>query len=123
VAFNAGTLLIGLRHLLAPQPSPIAIKDSPITRAHAAARNAREAFFGEILPVAMCSSCSTSRRCPDPLGHDLFGGRGGDRGGRPSTGFLLVEMLVLCFILAVGYVYVWKRGALRRGIDREGLPS
>ena len=31
----------------------------------------------------------------------------------PSTGFLLVEMLVFLFILAVGYVYVWKRGAFQ----------
>jgi len=29
-----------------------------------------------------------------------------------GTGFLLVEMLVFMLILAVGYVYVWKRGAL-----------
>jgi NADH-quinone oxidoreductase subunit A len=27
--------------------------------------------------------------------------------------FLLVEMLVFVFILAVGYLYVWKRGALQ----------
>src|SRR2546425_285554 len=35
-------------------------------------------------------------------------------GGAPGmgTGFLLVEMLVFILILAVGYVYVWKRGAL-----------
>src|SRR2546427_9061533 len=35
-------------------------------------------------------------------------------GGAPGmgTGFLLVEMLVFMLILAVGYVYVWKRGAL-----------
>lgn len=30
-----------------------------------------------------------------------------------STGFLLVEMLVFLAILAIGYVYVWKRGALQ----------
>jgi NADH-quinone oxidoreductase subunit A len=28
-------------------------------------------------------------------------------------GFLLVEMLVFMLILGVGYVYVWKRGALQ----------
>jgi len=35
-------------------------------------------------------------------------------GGAPGTGtgFLLVEMLVFILILAVGYIYVWKRGAL-----------
>ena len=31
----------------------------------------------------------------------------------PGMGFLLVEMLVFMLILAVGYVYVWKRGALQ----------
>ena len=30
-----------------------------------------------------------------------------------SAGLLLVEMLVFILILAVGYVYVWKRGALQ----------
>ena len=33
--------------------------------------------------------------------------------GSITTGFLLVEMLVFLVILAVGYVYVWKRGALQ----------
>jgi NADH-quinone oxidoreductase subunit A len=47
-----------------------------------------------------------------PWGTIYFGGAAGGPGGGPSTGFLLVEMLVFMFILAVGYVYVWKRGAL-----------
>src|SRR5574339_761330 len=33
--------------------------------------------------------------------------------GSITTGFLLVEMVVFLVILAVGYVYVWKRGALQ----------
>ena len=33
--------------------------------------------------------------------------------GSITMGFLLVEMLVFLVILAVGYVYVWKRGALQ----------
>src|SRR5229473_283700 len=37
---------------------------------------------------------------------------GGLEGG-PGTGFLLAEMAVFMFVLAVGYVYVWKRGALQ----------
>ena len=32
--------------------------------------------------------------------------------GPVGTGFLLVEMLAFLLILGVGYVYVWKRGAL-----------
>ena len=31
----------------------------------------------------------------------------------PMRGLLLIEMLVFVLILAVGYVYVWKRGALQ----------
>jgi len=46
-----------------------------------------------------------------PWGTIYFNGGGG--AGGPSTGFLLVEMLVFMLILAVGYVYVWKRGALQ----------
>ena len=29
------------------------------------------------------------------------------------SGFLIVEMFVFILILAVGYVYIWKRGALQ----------
>ena len=37
------------------------------------------------------------------------------KGGAASvgTGFLLVEMIVFLVILAIGYVYLWKRGALQ----------
>jgi NADH-quinone oxidoreductase subunit A len=31
----------------------------------------------------------------------------------PIRGLLLIEMLVFVLILAVGYLYVWKRGALQ----------
>ena len=48
-----------------------------------------------------------------PWGTIYFDGGGGGAAGGPSTGFLLVEMLVFMLILAVGYVYVWKRGALQ----------
>jgi len=44
-----------------------------------------------------------------PWGTIYFGGAG----GALSMGFLLVEMLVFLAILGVGYVYVWKRGALQ----------
>jgi NADH-quinone oxidoreductase subunit A len=30
----------------------------------------------------------------------------------PGRGFLLIEMFVFVVVLAVGYIYVWKRGAL-----------
>jgi len=85
--------------------------------------NARRPFFGEILTSSRCSSSFRHRDgVPDPVGNDLFRGRrlGEREGGK--TGFLLVEMLVFMFILAVGYVYVWKRGR-SSGIEREGLRS
>jgi len=44
-----------------------------------------------------------------PWGTIFFGA---DQAGGPSMGFLLVEMLVFLAILAAGYLYVWKRGAL-----------
>jgi len=44
-----------------------------------------------------------------PWGTIYFGGAGGTL----RMGFLLVEMLVFLAILGVGYVYVWKRGALQ----------
>jgi len=45
----------------------------------------------------------------DPLGDDLF--RGNGRGGR-AWGSCSSRCWLFMFILAVGYVYVWKRGAL-----------
>jgi len=44
-----------------------------------------------------------------PWGTIYFSGAGGTL----RMGFLLVEMLVFLAILGVGYVYVWKRGALQ----------
>jgi NADH-quinone oxidoreductase subunit A len=41
-----------------------------------------------------------------PWGAIFFGSNG------PSMGFLLVEMLIFVGVLLVGYIYVWKRGAL-----------
>ena len=40
----------------------------------------------------------------------IFFSQGAEHLG-PGMGFLLVEMLVFILILAVGYVYVWKRKA------------
>src|SRR6267378_2939780 len=87
VAFNAA-LLIGLSHLLAPH-KPNAIKDSPYESGMPPLGNARDRFSVKFYLVAMLF-----------IVFDI------------ETGFLLVEMLVFMFILAVGYVYVWKRGAL-----------
>ncbi|HXL51741.1 MAG TPA: NADH-quinone oxidoreductase subunit A [Gemmatimonadales bacterium] len=107
VAFNA-VLLIGLSHLLAPR-KPTAIKDSPYESGMPPLGNARDRFSVKFYLVAMLFIVFDIETVfLIPWGTIYFGGTGGG----PSMGFLLVEMLVFMFILAVGYVYVWKRGAL-----------
>ena len=109
VAFNA-VLLIGLSHLLAPR-KPSAIKDSPYESGMPPLGTARERFSVKFYLVAMLFIIFDIETVfLIPWGTIYFAG--GGAGGGPSTGFLLVEMLVFMFILAVGYVYVWKRGAL-----------
>ena len=109
VAFNA-VLLIGLSHLLAPH-KPSVIKDSPYESGMPPLGNARERFSVKFYLVAMLFIMFDIETVfLIPWGTIYFGGAAGGAG--PSTGFLLVEMLVFMFILAVGYVYVWKRGAL-----------
>ncbi len=107
VAFNA-ILLIGLSHLLAPR-KPSAIKDSPYESGMPPLGNARDRFSVKFYLVAMLFIVFDIETVfLIPWGTIYFG----ETGGGPSMGFLLVEMLVFMFILAVGYVYVWKRGAL-----------
>ncbi len=107
VAFNA-VLLIGLSHLLAPR-KPSVIKDSPYESGMPPLGNARDRFSVKFYLVAMLFIVFDIETVfLIPWGTIYFGGTGGG----PSMGFLLVEMLVFMFILAVGYVYVWKRGAL-----------
>jgi NADH:ubiquinone oxidoreductase subunit 3 (subunit A) len=39
---------------------------------------------------------------------------GGRSGSSPTSGgLLIVEMFVFIAVLGVGYVYIWKRGALQ----------
>src|SRR3989442_13385554 len=114
VAFNAA-LLIGLSHLLAPH-KPSAIKDSPYESGMPPLGTARERFSVKFYLVAMLFIIFDIETVfLIPWGTIYFGGAGGRAGGVPTTGFLLVEMLVFMFILAVGYVYVWKRVALDGG--------
>src|SRR2546422_4680657 len=106
VAFNAA-LLIGLSHLLAPH-KPSAIKDSPYESGMPPLGNARERFSVKFYLVAMLFIVFDIETVfLIPWGTIYFGGAGG-AGGGPSTGVLLVEMLVFIVILALGYVYVWK---------------
>ncbi len=106
VALNAG-VLIGLSHLLAPR-RPTALKDMPYESGMPPLGTAHERFSVKFYLVAMLFIVFDIETVfLIPWGTIFWGG-----GGGPSTGFLLVEMLVFMVILAAGYVYVWKRGAL-----------
>jgi len=110
VAFNA-VLLIGLSHLLAPR-KPTALKDSPYESGMPPLGNAHERFSVKFYLVAMLFIIFDIETVfLIPWGTIYLSGGAGT--GGPSTGFLLAEMLVFMLILAVGYVYVWKRGALQ----------
>jgi len=110
VAFNAA-LLIGLSHLLAPH-KPTALKDSPYESGMPPLGNAHERFSVKFYLVAMLFIIFDIETVfLIPWGTIYLSGGAGT--GGPSTGFLLAEMLVFMLILAVGYVYVWKRGALQ----------
>ncbi len=107
VAFNA-VLLIGLSHLLAPH-KPTVLKDMPYESGMPPLGNAHERFSVKFYLVAMLFIVFDIETVfLIPWGTIFWGG-----GVGPSMGFLLVEMLVFMLILAVGYVYVWKRGALQ----------
>ncbi len=109
VAFNAA-LLIGLSQLLAPR-RPTAVKDAPYESGMPPLGSARERVAVKFYLVAMLFIVFDLETVfLIPWGTIFWdGGTGGV--GRGS-GFLLVEMLVFMLILAVGYAYVWKRGAL-----------
>jgi len=110
VAFNAA-LLIGLSHLLAPR-RPTAIKEAPYESGMPPLGSARERFSVKFYLVAMLFIIFDIETVfLIPWGTIYF--RGGAVAGDPAMGFLLVEMLVFMLILAVGYVYAWKRGALQ----------
>src|SRR5256714_15328709 len=107
VAFNA-VLLIGLSHLLAPR-KPTPLTDSPYESGMPPLGSAHERFSVKFYLVAMLFIVFDLETVfLIPWGAIYFGA------GGPGMGVLLVEMLVVMLILAVGYIYVWKRGALQR---------
>jgi len=110
VAFNA-VLLIGLSHLLAPR-KPTALKDSPYESGMPSLGSAHERFSVKFYLVAMLFIIFDIETVFLIPWGTIYLNDAGSAGG-PSTGFLLVEMLLFMLILAVGYVYVWKRGALQ----------
>ena len=110
VAFNAGAM-IGMSHLLAPR-KPTPLKDTPYESGMPPLGSAHERFSVKFYLVGMLFIIFDIETVfLIPWGTIYFGGAGS--GGGPTTGFLLVEMLVFIGILAAGYVYLWKRGALQ----------
>ena len=107
VVLNAGGL-IGLSHLLSPH-KPTAVKQAPYESGMPPLGSAHERFSVKFYLVAMLFIVFDIETVfLIPWGTIFFAG-----GTGPGMGFLLVEMLVFILILAVGYVYVWKRGALQ----------
>ena len=101
--------LIVLSHLLAPH-RPTASKLAPYESGMPPLGSAHERFSVKFYLVAVLFIIFDIETVfLIPWGAIFFGG---DQTGGPGMGFLLVEMLVFLAILAVGYLYVWKRGAL-----------
>ena len=107
VVANAVMLLV-LSHFAGPR-RPTAIKSSPYESGMPPLGDARERFSIKFYMVAMLFivfDIETVFLLPWAA---IFKSGAGSVG----TGFLLVEMLVFLLILGIGYVYVWKRGALQ----------
>ena len=111
LAIIAATTMIVGSHFLGPR-RPTEVKERPYESGMPPLGSAHERFSVKFYLVAMLFIIFDIETVfLIPWGTIYFGSATGSTGG-PSMGFLLVEMLVFMFILAVGYVYVWKRGAL-----------
>jgi NADH-quinone oxidoreductase subunit A len=114
VAANAAGLIV-LSHLVAPR-KPTVVKDAPYESGMPPLGNARERFSVKFYLVAMLFIVFDIETVfLIPWGAIFFPAVGtvGAGAAGPGMGFLLVEMLVFMAVLAVGYVYVWKRGAFQ----------
>ena len=108
VAANA-VGMIAASHLLMRR-RPTAVKETPYESGMPPLGSAHERFSVKFYLVAVLFIIFDIETVfLIPWGAIFFGG---DQTGGPGMGFLLVEMLVFLAILAVGYLYVWKRGAL-----------
>jgi len=106
VAANA-VLLLALSHFAAPrQPTPV--KGAPYESGMPPLGSARERFSIKFYLVAMMFIVFDIETVFLIPWATIFA----SGTAAVSTGFLLVEMIVFIVILAIGYVYVWKRGAL-----------
>jgi NADH-quinone oxidoreductase subunit A len=118
VAMNA-VMMLGLSHLtLRPRPTPV--KQTPYESGIPPLGDARERFSVKFYMVAVLfiifdietvfmipwGAQFRELSCLKPLA-------GGACPTGQFTSFGLVEMLVFMFILLVGFVFVWKKGALQ----------
>jgi NADH-quinone oxidoreductase subunit A len=118
VALNA-VMMLGLSHLtLRPRPTPV--KQTAYESGIPPLGDARERFSVKFYMVAVLfiifdietvfmipwGAQFKQLSCAQPLTNGVCAA------GQFSA-FGLVEMLVFMFILLVGYIYVWKKGALQ----------
>src|SRR5213592_1743642 len=109
LAIVAGVTMIVGSHFLGPR-RPTDVKDRPYESGMPPLGTAHERFSVKFYLVAMLFIVFDIETVfLIPWGTIYFGGAGGTL----RMGFLLVEMLVFLAILGVGYIYVWKRGALQ----------
>src|SRR5205814_62436 len=109
LAIVAGVTMIVLSHFLGPR-RPTEVKETPYESGMPPLGDAHERFSVKFYLVAMLFIIFDIETVfLIPWGTIFFAA------GGPGMGFLLIEMLVFIAILAVGYVYVWKRGALEWG--------
>jgi len=98
-------LMLGLSHLLSwSRPTPV--KLSPYESGMPVLGDARERFSVKFYLVAMMFiifDIETVFMIPWAVAFQQL---------RALSGLLIVEMLVFVLILAVGFIYIWKRGAL-----------
>src|SRR6266576_1995898 len=109
LAIIAATTMIVGSHFLGPR-RPTEVKERPYESGMPPLGSAHERFSVKFYLVAMLFIVFDIETVfLIPWGTIYFGGAG----GALSMGFLLVEMLIFLLIRGVGYVYVWKRGALQ----------
>src|SRR5438477_3832271 len=107
LAIVAATTMIVASHFLGPR-RPTDVKERPYESGMPPLGSAHERFSVKFYLVAMLFIVFDLETVfLIPWGAIYFGA------GGPGMGVLLVDMLVFMLILAVGYVYVWKRGALQ----------
>ena len=110
LAIVAGATMIVASHLLSPR-RPTDVKDRPYESGMPPLGTAHERFSVKFYLVAMLFIVFDIETVfLIPWAAIYFTG---GSAASVSMGFLLVEMLVFLVILFVGYVYVWKRGALQ----------